>query len=243
MYASSLQIMLHLAEPILYILAVCAEDQSLHGYLRYLPKLLEFYCKVNFERCGSLSKIILSIPCRNTPISSTEFELSDPEVNFVYELLSSSIYEQENDHYTWIAYTTDSNDSVYYFVTFCLHLVNNPSNGIKLVKAGILDCISFLFQHYKQEPLLKLALQLLAKLSMLPTVSAEVKESHYNMIIIMQQLLQKDSMKVDVFYCLIALDINVPKIAGETHMYSYVHMYGEHNFTYMCMYLLQNDYD
>lgn len=210
-----LQILLHLAEPILYVLAVCAENESLHGYLRYLPNLLEFYSKVNFVRCGALSKIILSILCKSTYTEPTKFELSDAEANFVYELLSSAIYKQENEDYTWIAYTTDSNDSVYYFVTFCLHLVSNPSNGIKLVKVGILDCISFLFQHYKQEPLLKNALQILAKLSMLPKVSAEIKESHYNMINTTQQLLQKDSMKVDVFYSLVALGINVPKIAGK----------------------------
>ena len=205
-----------MAEPILYVLAVCAENESLHGYLRYLPNLLEFYCKVNFLRCGALSKIILSIMCKSTHIAPAKFEMSDTEVNFVHELLSSAIYKQENEDYTWIAYTTDTNDSVYCFVTFCLHLVSNPSNGMKLVKAGVLDCISFLFQRYKQESLLKNALRLLAKLSMLPKVSAEISESHYNMINTTQQLLQKDSMKVDVFYSLIALGINVPKIAGKT---------------------------
>ena len=207
--------MLHLAEPILYILDVCAVDESLHGYLRNLPKLLELYCKVNVQRCGALAKINLSLLSKSLPVANKEFELSDPEVNFVFELLSSAIYKQENDFYTWIAYTSDTNDSVYHFITFCLHLVVNPSNAVMLLKAGILDCISFLFQHHKQETLLKIALQLLAKLSAQTKISAEVRETHSDMIVIMQQLMQQDSIKMDIFYCLLTLGVEVPKISGQ----------------------------
>lgn len=218
-----MQILLHLAEPILYILAVCAENEYLHGYLQRLPKLLEWYCNVNFQRCGALAKIILSILCKSGPV---EFELDDQEVNFIYELLSSSIYKQENQDQTWIAYTTDSNDSIYYFVTFCLHLVINMSNAIKLLKAGILDCISYLLQHYKQECLLKTALQLLTKLSAHAKISSEIKDNHSGMIIAIQQLMQKDSMRMDAFYCLLTLGIDVHKITGQT--------------SYVCIYVLRN---
>ena len=204
--------MLHLAEPILYILAVCAENQTLHTHMEDLPKVLEWYCNVNSERCGALAKISLSMLCRSAPISTQDFELSDPEIYFVFELLSSVVYKQENEEYTWIAYATNINDSLYYFVTFCLHLVTNSSNAMKLLKAGILDCISFLFQHYKQEVLMKTTLQLLAKLSALVKVSTK---SHGTMISSMQQLMQEDSIKLDVFYCLLTLGIDVPKITGQ----------------------------
>ena len=210
-----MQILLHLAEPILYILAVCAEDQTLHTHMRHLPKVLEWYCKVNSERCGALAKMCLSMLRRSAPISTQDFELSDPEICFVFELLSSVVYKQENEEYTWIAYATNTNDSLYYFVTFCLHLVTNSSNAMKLLKAGILDCINFLFQHYKQEVLLKSALQLLTKLSALVKVSTE---SHGTMISSMQQLMQKDSIKLDVFYCLLTLGIDISKITGQRHM-------------------------
>lgn len=208
--------LLHLAEPILYILAVCADNKSLHGYLWHLPKLLELYCNVSFQRCGALSKIIFSILSKSAPILSSDFELSDPEANFVYEMLSTTIYKQENELCEWIAYTGNSNDSLYYFISFCLHLVTNSSNAIKLLECGILDCISFMFQHFKQESLLKIALQLLAKLSMLSKTSTEIKEVHGSMISIIEQLLQKDSMKIDVFYCLFSLGIDVPKISGQS---------------------------
>ena len=210
-----LQILLHLAEPILYILAVCAEKQSLHAHIRHLPKVLEWYCKVNSVRCGALAKISLSMLQRSASISTQEFELSDSEIHFVFELLSGVVYKKQNEEYTWIAYSTNNNDSLYYFITFCLHLVTNSSNAMKLLKAGILDCISFLFQHYKQEVLLKTALQLLAKLSTLVKVSTE---SHNNMIGSIQQLMLKDSIKLDVFYCLLTLGIDVPKITGQRHM-------------------------
>ena len=212
-----MQILLHLAEPILYVLAVCAENQTLHTHMRHLPKVLEWYCKVNSERCGALAKTSLSMLCRSAPITPQDFELSDPEVTFVFELLSSVVYKQENEEYIWIAYTTNGTDSLYYFITFCLHLVANSSNAMKLLKAGILDCISFLFQHYKQEILFKTALQLLARLSALVKVSAE---SHSSMISSMQQLMQKDSIKLDVFYCLLTLGIDVPKITGQIYVYT-----------------------
>ena len=214
-----MQILLHMAEPILYILAVCAVNQTLHGYMQYLPKLLKLYCNVNFQGCGALAKISLSILCKSVPIAYEDFELSGQEVNFVYELLSSVIYKQENERCAWVAYTTDGNDSVYYFIMFCLHLVINSPNAIKMLKVGIMDCISFLFQHYNQEILLKAALQLLAKLSTVVKLSAE---SHSSMINSMQQLMQKDTMKVDAFYCLLTLGINVPKILGQPYEHYYI---------------------
>ena len=207
-----MQILLHLAEPILYILAICAENQTLHGYLQHILKILGWYCKVNSQTCGALAKISLAMLCKSAPIAPQDFELSESELNFVFELLSSAVYKQENTEYTWIAYTANRNDSVYYFITFCMHLVANLSNAERLLKAGILDCISFLFQHYEQEILLKAALQLLAKLSALVKVSTE---SHSNMISVLQQLMQKDSIKLDVFYCLLTLGIDTPKITGQ----------------------------
>ena len=189
-------------------------NPAIHGYLRHLPNLLKLYCSVNFERCGTLAKISLSILCKSVFIAK-DFELTDQEVSFVFELLSSVIYKQENIQYTWIAYATDSNDSVYYFMTFCLHLVANSSNAVKMLKVGIMDCISFLFKHYEQEILLKVALQLLAKLSTVVKLSVE---SCSNMINSIQQLMQKDTMKVDAFYCLLSLGIDVPKLIGQEYM-------------------------
>ena len=187
--------------------------------MRYLPNLLKFYCSVNFERCGALAKISLSILCKSVFIASKDFELTDQEVDFVLELLSSVIYKQENIQYTWIAYTTDSNDSVYYFITFCLHLVANSSNAVKMLKVGIMDCIIYLFQHYEQEMPLKVALQLLAKLSAVVKLSAE---SHSSLINSLQQLMQKDTMKLDAFYCLLSLGIDVPKLIGQRYMLFYI---------------------
>ena len=72
------------------------------------------------------------------------------------------------------------------------------------------------------------ALELLAKLSMFPMISAGIKESHYNMINTAQQQLQKDLMTVNVFYSLTALEVNVPKIAkicNHTYITSYVVTY------------------
>lgn len=203
-----------MAEPILYILAVCAEDQSLHGYLRHLPKLLLWYCQVNFHRCGALAKVNLSILHKSVPITFKEFELSGPEVEFLFELLFTAIYDQEDEHYTWIAYTT-SNDSIYHLITFCLHLVANPSNATELLKTGILNCIDFLFQQCQQEILLKAALQLLTKLSAHTKASVEIKQTHTDMIVAIQQLLQKDTMKEDVFYNLLTLGIEVSKTSGQ----------------------------
>ena len=209
-----IQIMLHLAEPILYILAVCATDEGLHGYMLHLSQPLGCYCKVNSQRCRTLAKVNLSIMCNNLPASSNDYELNDPEVNFLLELISSIIYKQEDEDYMWAAYTSDSNNSLYYFMTFYLHLVTNLSNAVKLIKAGILDILSFLFQHYKQDTLLKTGLQLVEKLSALTKISIEIKENHNDMIDSMQQLMCKDSLQVDVFYCLLAMGLDIPKIIG-----------------------------
>ena len=217
-----MQIMLHLAEPILYILAVCGTDESLHGYMLHLSQALGCYCKVNSQRCKTLAKVNFAILCNNLPVSSNDFELNDPEVDFLLELISSIIYKQENEHYMWAAYASDSNNSLYYFITFYLHLVANLSNAVKLIKAGILGILSFLFQHYKQDTILKTGLQLLEKLSALTKISTEIRENHSDMIVSLQQLTYKDSLQLDVFYCLLAMGLAITKTVG-TYIYMYIH--------------------
>ena len=227
-----MQIMLHLAEPILYILAVCATDESLHGYLLHLSQALGCYCKVNSQRCKTLAKVNLAILSNNLPVLSNDFELNDPEVNFLLEVVSSIIYKQENEDYMWAAYTSDSNNSLYYFITFYLHLVANLSNAVKLIKAGILNILSFLFQHYKQDTLLKIGLQLLEKLSALTKISIEIRENHSDMIVSLQQLMYKDSLQEDVFYCLLVIRLDITKIIG-----TYVRMYVDSKYVYIYIYV------
>lgn len=191
---------------------MCAVDESLHGYMLNLLTPLEWYCKVNSQRCKALAKLNLSILCKTIPIATKDFELSDSEVNFVFEFLSSSIYKQKSEDDVWMPYSI--NNSLFFCITFCLHLVSNLSNSIKLLKAGVLDCLSFLFQNYTEETVVKPALQLLAKLSALTKISAEVKENHGDMIMAIQHHMKNDAMQVDAFYCLLTMGIDAPRITG-----------------------------
>ena len=200
----------------MYIISLCAANEDLLGYLVTAGIMSRWYLGVNFGRCVALAKIILSILFIHWPGNVEDFALTDSETSFIFELVSSAIYGQENEHAMWVAYSTDSQNSVKHLLSFCVHLIANPSNAERLIKAGILDCISYVLQNYKEVEILKVTLKLIAKLCVHPKVSIEIKENYAEIIASLQQLLlQNDSLKVDLFYCLLCVGLEVPNITGK----------------------------
>jgi len=199
----------------MYILSVCATNDDLCGYFKIARVMSSWYCRVNFGRCVALAKIILAILFSHWPGDVEEFTLTDSETSFIFELVSSAIYGQENEHAMWIAYSTDSQNSVKYLLSFCQRLSTNTSNAERLVKAGILDCISYVLQNYQESEILKATLKMTAILCVQQKVSVEIKENHADIITNLQQLLlQNESLKVDIFYCLLCVGFEITNITG-----------------------------
>ena len=208
--------LLRLAEPIMYLMSVCATNENLRGYFKIAQVMSSWYSRVNFGRCVALAKVILSILFTHWPGHIEDFALTDSETSFIFELVSSAIYGQESEHAMWVAYSTYPQYSMKHLLSFCEHLIANPSNVEKLIRAGILGCISYLLQNYKEVEVLKVTLKLTAKLCMHPRVSAEIKENHANIITSLQQFfLQSKSLKEDIFYCLLCAGVEVPNITGQ----------------------------
>jgi len=53
--------------------------------------------------CSISYKVNLSILSKYWPTYAEEFELTEPEVNFIFNLVSSAIYGQENEERMWVA--------------------------------------------------------------------------------------------------------------------------------------------
>lgn len=168
---------------------------------------------MKFGRCAALAKISLSILSK---YYTTEYELTEPEANFIFELNSSAIYGQENEHAEWVAYTTDPRYSVRHLLLFCLHLITIPSNADKLFKAGILDCINYLFYNCKETNVIINALQLLLKLTTFPEILSNIKENHAaTTIVSLQAFLQEAPLQEYAFYCLYSIGCPAPNITSE----------------------------